>query len=76
MLLEIPLKIQCWIEDFLEVLPSRFLRFANTSWITLDWALDAIIEPARTRAKLISALRSLEGKRATNPRKKHGNIPL
>ena len=31
---------------------------------------------AHTRAKLITALRSLENKRDTNPRKKHGNIPL
>ena len=32
--------------------------------------------PAETRAKLITALRSLENKRDTNPKKKHGNIPL
>jgi propionyl-CoA carboxylase beta chain len=38
--------------------------------------IDAIIEPAQTRAKLIAALRSLANKRDTNPRKKHGNIPL
>ncbi|MFZ1974732.1 MAG: carboxyl transferase domain-containing protein, partial [Candidatus Acidiferrales bacterium] len=38
--------------------------------------IDAVIEPAETRAKLITALRSLENKRDTNPRKKHGNIPL
>jgi len=38
--------------------------------------VDAVIEPSQTRAKLIAALRSLENKRDTNPRKKHGNIPL
>jgi acetyl-CoA carboxylase carboxyltransferase component len=38
--------------------------------------VDAIIEPALTRPKLIVALRSLENKRDVNPRKKHGNIPL
>jgi acetyl-CoA carboxylase carboxyltransferase component len=38
--------------------------------------IDAIIEPSQTRAKLISSLRALENKRDTNPKKKHGNIPL
>jgi propionyl-CoA carboxylase beta chain len=38
--------------------------------------IDAVIEPAQTRAKIITALRSLENKRDTNPKKKHGNIPL
>jgi propionyl-CoA carboxylase beta chain len=37
---------------------------------------DGVIEPAATRMKLITALRSLENKRDVNPRKKHGNIPL
>ena len=38
--------------------------------------IDEVIRPRATRPKLIAALRSLEGKRATNPAKKHGNIPL
>ena len=38
--------------------------------------VDEIIAPRHTRAKLITALRSLETKRDTNPPKKHGNIPL
>jgi len=38
--------------------------------------IDAIIEPSETRSRIITALRSLENKRDTNPRKKHGNIPL
>jgi acetyl-CoA carboxylase carboxyltransferase component len=38
--------------------------------------VDAVIEPAHTCAKLITASRSLENKRDTNPGKKHGNIPL
>ena len=38
--------------------------------------LDEVIAPRRTRAKLITALRSLETKRDSNPPKKHGNIPL
>jgi propionyl-CoA carboxylase beta chain len=38
--------------------------------------IDAVIEPSQTRPKLIAALRALENKRDTNPKKKHGNIPL
>jgi propionyl-CoA carboxylase beta chain len=57
------------IEDFRE-------RFANPYVAAERGYIDAVIEPAQTRAKLITALRSLENKRDTNPRKKHGNIPL
>ena len=38
--------------------------------------LDGIIEPALTRVSVIKALRALRTKRANNPPKKHGNIPL
>ncbi|HUK53379.1 MAG TPA: carboxyl transferase domain-containing protein, partial [Candidatus Binatia bacterium] len=38
--------------------------------------IDAVIQPALTRPKLITALRALETKRDTNPKRKHGNIPL
>ena len=38
--------------------------------------IDEIIEPSRTRPKLIRALELLENKRDQNPPKKHGNIPL
>lgn len=38
--------------------------------------IDDIIEPARTRERIIRALKLLENKRDTNPMKKHGNIPL
>lgn len=38
--------------------------------------LDGVIEPAATRVAIIKALRSLKGKRASLPPKKHGNIPL
>lgn len=51
-------------------------RFANPYVAAERGYIDAIIEPSQTRAKLISALRSLENKRDTNPKKKHGNIPL
>jgi propionyl-CoA carboxylase beta chain len=51
-------------------------RFANSYVAAERGFIDAVIEPALTRPKLITALRSLETKRDTNPRKKHGNIPL
>ncbi|HEV2182536.1 MAG TPA: acyl-CoA carboxylase subunit beta [Candidatus Acidoferrales bacterium] len=51
-------------------------RFANPYIAAERGYIDAIITPAETRAKLITALRSLENKRDSNPRKKHGNIPL
>jgi propionyl-CoA carboxylase beta chain len=51
-------------------------RFANPYIAAERGYIDAVIEPRETRDRLIAALRSLENKRATNPRKKHGNIPL
>jgi propionyl-CoA carboxylase beta chain len=38
--------------------------------------IDDIIEPARTRLRIVKALEMLRNKRDTNPMKKHGNIPL
>jgi propionyl-CoA carboxylase beta chain len=38
--------------------------------------IDDVIVPSETRPRLISALDMLADKRDTNPRKKHGNIPL
>jgi propionyl-CoA carboxylase beta chain len=38
--------------------------------------IDGVIEPAATRGVIIKALRALKGKQATEPHKKHGNIPL
>jgi propionyl-CoA carboxylase beta chain len=57
------------VEEFRE-------RFANPYVAAERGYIDAIIEPSRTRSKLIAALRSLENKRDLNPKKKHGNIPL
>jgi propionyl-CoA carboxylase beta chain len=51
-------------------------KFANP-WIAAERGyVDEVIEPARTRPKLIAALRVLDNKRDTMPHKKHGNIPL
>jgi propionyl-CoA carboxylase beta chain len=38
--------------------------------------IDDIIEPARTRIRVINALNLLKDKVDSNPEKKHGNIPL
>ena len=51
-------------------------RFANPFVAAERGYLDAVIEPAGTRARIITALRALENKRDTNPKKKHSNIPL
>jgi propionyl-CoA carboxylase beta chain len=51
-------------------------RFANPYSAAERGFVDAVIAPSQTRQKLITALASLENKRDTNPRKKHGNIPL
>ncbi len=51
-------------------------RFANPYVAAERGYIDAIIEPSQTRARIISSLRALENKRDTNPKKKHGNIPL
>jgi propionyl-CoA carboxylase beta chain len=51
-------------------------KFANP-WVAAERGyVDEIIEPSRTRAKLIAGLRLLSTKRDSNPPKKHGNIPL
>lgn len=57
------------VEEFRDKLANPFVA-AGRGYI------DEVIPPRATRPKLIAALRSLEGKRAKNPPKKHGNIPL
>jgi propionyl-CoA carboxylase beta chain len=51
-------------------------KFANPYIAAERGYVDEVIEPALTRSKLIAGLRILDNKRDTNPRKKHGNIPL
>ncbi len=51
-------------------------RFANPYIAAERGYIDAVIEPRETRARLIVALRAIENKRDSNPKKKHGNIPL
>ena len=51
-------------------------RFANPFVACERGYLDGVIEPAETRQHIITSLRALENKRDSNPKKKHGNIPL
>ncbi len=51
-------------------------QFANPYEAAARGFVDEVIRPSETRVKLIHALRMLENKVATLPRKKHGNIPL
>src|SRR5687768_15671224 len=51
-------------------------KFANPYIAAERGFIDEVIEPAATRPKLIRALSLLKNKVDTNPRKKHGNIPL
>jgi propionyl-CoA carboxylase beta chain len=51
-------------------------RFANPYVAAERGYLDAVVDPADTRALLVGGLRALGGKRDANPPRKHGNIPL
>ncbi|MDP8239973.1 MAG: carboxyl transferase domain-containing protein [Candidatus Hatepunaea meridiana] len=57
------------IEDYTE-------KFANPYIAAERGYVDEVIEPRNTRPKLITALAMLENKVDSNPKKKHGNIPL
>jgi propionyl-CoA carboxylase beta subunit len=57
------------VEEFRE-------RFANPFVAAERGYVDDVIEPRETRPRVIRALRMLETKVDTMPRKKHGNIPL
>ncbi|MGD2249781.1 MAG: carboxyl transferase domain-containing protein [Candidatus Methanofastidiosia archaeon] len=51
-------------------------KFANPYVAAEKGYIDDVIEPQKTRPKLISALTMLDTKRQALPPKKHGNIPL
>ena len=51
-------------------------RFANPFIAAERGFVDDVIEPRQTRRRVIRALRMLENKVDTSPKKKHGNIPL
>jgi len=51
-------------------------EFANPYVAAARGYVDDVIRPSETRPRIIGALEMLADKRAANPRKKHGNIPL
>jgi len=51
-------------------------RYANPYVAAERGYIDAVIDPADTRAMLIGALRLLASKREDLPKRKHGNVPL
>jgi acetyl-CoA carboxylase carboxyltransferase component len=51
-------------------------KFANPYIAAERGFIDNVIAPHETRATLIRGLRMLKNKVSTNPKKKHGNIPL
>ena len=51
-------------------------QFANPYIAAGRGYLDDVIVPSETRPRVIGAFEMLEGKRDTNPTRKHGNIPL
>jgi propionyl-CoA carboxylase beta chain len=51
-------------------------RFANPYIAAGRGYVDDVIRPSETRPRLIAGLQAFGTKRDTNPRKKHGNIPL
>src|SRR5216117_1043128 len=63
-------------EKRLQLVDEYVERFANLYVAAARGYLDDVIEPRETRRRLVAALRSLATKRDTNPRRKHGNIPL
>ena len=51
-------------------------EFSNPYIASARGYIDEVILPRETRPRLVRALEILADKRDTNPRKKHGNIPL
>jgi acetyl-CoA carboxylase carboxyltransferase component len=51
-------------------------KFANPYVAAEHGYIDDVIEPGHTRFRVIRAFEMLATKRASNPMKKHGNIPL
>jgi len=59
-----------------ELVADYRAQFANPYVAAARGYVDDVIVPRDTRRRLIAGLEVLHRKRATNPRRKHGNIPL
>ncbi|MAW72281.1 MAG: methylmalonyl-CoA carboxyltransferase [Acidimicrobiaceae bacterium] len=51
-------------------------KYANPYVAAERGIVDAVIDPAETRQKVVAAFRMIEGKREELPKRKHGNVPL
>ena len=54
----------------------RQMRSTGASNVAATLEIDAVIDPAETRVKLIAGLHMLRSKREELPKRKHGNVPL
>lgn len=59
-----------------ELVAEYRAQFANPYVAASRGYVDDVIPPRETRPRLIASLEVLHRKRASNPRRKHGNIPL
>jgi propionyl-CoA carboxylase beta chain len=59
-----------------ELVAEYRAQFATPYVAAARGYVDDVIAPHQTRGRLVAALEVLCRKRATNPRRKHGNIPL
>jgi acetyl-CoA carboxylase carboxyltransferase component len=59
-----------------ELIDDYRARFANPFIAADRGYVDDVIEPQHTRSVLVRSLRMTRSKRASNPPRKHGNIPL
>ena len=69
-------KLKILAEARTEKISDFRTRFANPYVAAERGYIDAVIKPSETRKLLCQALEMLQGKRETNPKKKHGCIPL
>ena len=51
-------------------------KYANPYVAAERGIVDAVIDPAETRLKVVAAFRMIESKREELPKRKHGNVPL
>jgi len=63
-------------EQVEELMDDYREKFANPYIAAERGYIDDVIKPSETRQRLISGLEMLSTKVDTNPKKKHGNIPL
>ena len=63
-------------EERQKILAEYEEKFSKPYVVAASGHVDEVLIPSETRPKLISALELLRNKKASAPKKKHGNIPL